>query len=158
MMTGATSIDTPVSIEHIEANSHELEASFEVMQQLRPHLRDRARYVAQVNAQRDQGYRLLAARRDHEIVGLAGYRLLDNLLYGRFVYVDDLVVSAALQRSKIGQRLLDAVRTQAILLDCQHLVLDTGLHMPLAQRFYFRQGLLAKGMHFVESLAEDVRS
>jgi hypothetical protein len=27
--------------------------------------------------------------------------------------------------------------------------------MPLAQRFYFRNGLLAKGMHFVESLAHD---
>jgi hypothetical protein len=25
--------------------------------------------------------------------------------------------------------------------------------MPLAQRFYFRNGLLARGMHFVEPLA-----
>jgi hypothetical protein len=25
---------------------------------------------------------------------------------------------------------------------------------PLAQRFYFRNGLLAKGMHFVESFAQ----
>jgi hypothetical protein len=32
--------------------------------------------------------------------------------------------------------------------------LDTGLHMALAQRFYFRQGLLAKGMHFVEPLTQ----
>jgi len=38
------------------------------------------------------------------------------------------------------------------LLGCKNFVLDTGLHMALAQRFYFRQGLLARGMHFVEAL------
>lgn len=36
--------------------------------------------------------------------------------------------------------------------NCDHFVLDTGLHMPLAQRFYFRQWLLAHGMHFTQSL------
>jgi len=31
-------------------------------------------------------------------------------------------------------------------------VLDTGLHIALAQRFYFRQGLLAHAMGFSETL------
>jgi hypothetical protein len=35
---------------------------------------------------------------------------------------------------------------------CRHFVLDTGLHMALAQRFYFRQGLLAHSMGFSETL------
>lgn len=141
-----------MDITHIEHDDQALHAAFPVMKELRPHLHDAPGFAAQVRHQREQGYRLLAAWRDQTIVGLAGYRRQDNLLYGRFVYVDDLVVSQALQRTHIGRRLLQAVRDHATASPCDHLVLDTGLHMALAQRFYFRQGLLARGMHFVEPL------
>ncbi|MDB5768431.1 MAG: Histone acetyltransferase HPA2-like acetyltransferase [Collimonas fungivorans] len=147
-------MQSQVEIKHIESDA-DLEASFSVMKELRPHLSDRTTYSAQVARQRAQGYRLLAAWRDNAIVGLAGYRLQDNLIYGRFVYVDDLVVTASLHRSRLGERLLQAARQQAVALHCRHFVLDTGLHMALAQRFYFRHGLLAKGMHFVEPLTQE---
>lgn len=48
--------------------------------------------------------------------------------------------------------LLDSVRREGSRLGCSHLVLGTGLHKPLAQHFYFREGLLAKGVHFVQQL------
>ncbi|MPQ83559.1 GNAT family N-acetyltransferase [Pseudomonas sp. MAFF 730085] len=127
-------------------------ASFDLMRVLRPHIVTQAAYLAQFARQTEQGYRLLAVCDGERIVGLAGYRELENLLYGRFIYVDDLVVSPALQRSGLGERLLNAVRDEAVQRQCDHLVLDTGLHMPLAQRFYFRQGLLARGMHFTQRL------
>lgn len=147
-------MQSEVDIKHIESDA-DLEASFPVMRELRPHLRDCTTYAAQIAQQRTQGYRLLAAWRGGAIVGLAGYRLLDNLLYGHFIYVDDLVVTASLHRTGVGERLLQAAKQQAVSLHCNHFVLDTGLHMALAQRFYFRQGLLAKGMHFVEPLTQD---
>lgn len=134
------------------ADPQAFEASFNLMRVLRPHLADPANYVAQLLRQTAQGYRLLAAWDAGQVVGLAGYRELENLLYGRFIYVDDLVVHPDLQRSGLGARLLDAVRAEAVQRGCAHFVLDTGLHMPLAQRFYFRQGLLAHGMHFTQSL------
>ncbi|MDY7547160.1 GNAT family N-acetyltransferase [Glaciimonas sp. CA11.2] len=126
--------------------------AFPVMQELRPHLQDAQLFTAQIERQRTQGYRLLAAYKHNEILGLAGYRLQENLIYGEFIYVDDLVVTARLQRSGVGGELLEAVRQEAIESGCAHFVLDTGLHMALAQRFYFRHGLLARGMHFVEAL------
>ncbi|MEB0010997.1 GNAT family N-acetyltransferase [Glaciimonas sp. Gout2] len=126
--------------------------AFPIMQELRPHLQDAQLFTAQIERQRTQGYRLLAAYKHNEILGLAGYRLQENLIYGEFIYVDDLVVTARLQRSGVGGELLEAVRQEAIGSGCAHFVLDTGLHMALAQRFYFRHGLLARGMHFVEAL------
>ncbi|QHD01084.1 GNAT family N-acetyltransferase [Pseudomonas sp. S04] len=141
----------PYTFQHLD-DPQALAASFALMGVLRPHLNDQDRYVAQLVRQAEQGYRLLAAQEGERLVGLAGYRELENLLYGRFIYVDDLVVSPELQRSGVGAQLLNAVREQAVQRDCDHLVLDTGLHMPLAQRFYFRQGLLARGMHFTQSL------
>ncbi|MBV6288783.1 GNAT family N-acetyltransferase [Pseudomonas aegrilactucae] len=139
------------SLQHLE-DTRGFAASFDVMRVLRPQVTDVAAYVAQLLRQAEQGYRLLAACDGEQVVGLAGYRLLENLLYGRFIYVDDLVVSPALQRSGLGAQLLGAVREEAVQHGCDHFVLDTGLHMPLAQRFYFRQGLLARGMHFTQRL------
>lgn len=124
------------------------------MRVLRPHLSDPDAYVAQLSRQTRQGYRLLAISNGQGMVGLAGYRELENLIYGRFIYVDDLVISPQLQGSGVGATLLNAVREEAVRRGCDHFVLDTGLHMALAQRFYFRQGLLARGMHFTEKLSE----
>ena len=80
------------------------------------------------------------------------YRLQENLLYGRFVFVDDLVVQQEFRRDGVGARLLSVARAYARETSCRHFVLDTGLHMALAQRFYFRQGLLAHAMGFSETL------
>jgi GNAT superfamily N-acetyltransferase len=143
---------TSITLRHLETPEAWKEA-FDIMKQLRPHLTDAGAFCAQLRQQREEGYRLLASYDESgAMLGLAGYRTQTNLLYGRFVYVDDLVVSSDLQRSGIGARLLDAVRQVARDTQCRHFVLDTGLHMSLAQRFYYRNGLLAKGMHFVESL------
>jgi len=140
------------TLQHLE-DEPALRASFDLMRVLRPHLRDPAAYSTQLLRQVAQGYRLLGAWQGLTLVGLAGYREMENLIYSRFIYVDDLVVSPDLQRSGLGAKLLNGVRDEAVRRQCNQLVLDTGLHMALAQRFYFRQGLLAHGMHFTQTLS-----
>jgi ribosomal protein S18 acetylase RimI-like enzyme len=129
-------------------------AGFELMRELRPHLTDETAFGEQIARQYTHGYRLLGAYIGERIVGLIGYREMENLLYGRFVYVDDLVIDTGERQRGLGAFLITAARNDATRLGCQHLVLDTGLHMALAQRFYFRQGLLARGMHFVQALKQ----
>lgn len=144
--------------EHVEFQLMETVAdcmvSFDIMRQLRPHLTDASAFAGQVQRQRENGYHLLAAREHGRVIGLAGYRLTENTLYGRFIYVDDLVVDASLQRRRLGEQLLEQVRQAARALGYRYLVLDTGMHMALAQRFYFRQGLLPLGMHFSQDLSQ----
>ncbi|MFT4268854.1 MAG: GNAT family N-acetyltransferase [Xenophilus sp.] len=127
-------------------------ACFDVMHELRPHLSDAAAFAAQACRQARQGYRLLAAWQGGQVMGLAGYRVQENLLYGRFFYVDDLVAVASARRQGLGGLLIEALREEAQRQDCAHLVLDTALGNALAQRFYFRQGLLPKGLHFSQAL------
>ena len=147
-------MDTSITFRHLDSPDDWTRA-FDIMKELRPHLIDAQSFCAQMRRQREESYRLLAACDDEgAILGLAGYRTQTNTLYGRFVYVDDLVVTSRLQRSGIGAGLLDKVREIARHSRCAHFVLDTGLHMALAQRFYYRNGLLAKGMHFVEPLVQ----
>jgi GNAT superfamily N-acetyltransferase len=128
-------------------------AAFPVMRQLRPHLTDADRFLARVRRQQHDGYHLLAAWQDDTVVGLAGWRVLENLIRGRFCYVDDLVVDADARRGRLGARLLDAVGAAARDLDLHDLVLDTGLDNALGQRFYFRYGMLARALRFAMPIA-----
>ncbi|MBJ7265079.1 MAG: GNAT family N-acetyltransferase [Burkholderiaceae bacterium] len=127
-------------------------ACFDLMHELRPHLPNAAAFAVQARRQAEQGYRLLAAWRGDRVMGLAGYRVQENLLYGRFLYVDDLVAVATARRQGLGGMLIEVLREKAQQQDCAHLVLDTALGNALAQRFYFRQGLLSKGLHFSQVL------
>jgi GNAT superfamily N-acetyltransferase len=126
----------------------ELRACFPVMQVLRPHLTDASELVARIERQAEQGYRLLAAWRDTAVIGAAGYRMQENLIRGRFCYVDDLVVAEAERRNGLGARLLDAVAIEARRAGCGRLTLDTGLDNLLGQRFYFRYGMLPASLRF----------
>jgi GNAT superfamily N-acetyltransferase len=133
-------------------SDQDYQASFNVMRELRPHLTDAAAFAAQVRRQAAQGYRLLAGWQGEYVKGLAGYRLQENLIYGRFMYVDDLVATAEARRCGLGAALINALREEARQKGCANFILDTGLANALGQRFYFRQGLLAVGMHFRQAL------
>lgn len=141
-----------IGLVHLET-SDEIRNAFPVMQQLRPHLANDADMLTRIQRmQQSDGYRLLAAVHDDQVVALAGYRIQENLIYGRFLYVDDLVTLDAERGGRLGARLLDEARRIARTNQCNKLVLDTGLANCLAQRFYFRQGLLSMALHFSETL------
>ncbi len=123
-------------------------ACFPAMAQLRPHLADAGELVARVARQHGDGYRLLAAWRGDVAIGLAGYRTAENLIHGRFLYVDDLVTLDGERRQGLGARLLDAVAEEGRRLGCARLVLDTGIDNVFAHRFYYRQGMLARALRF----------
>ena len=144
-----TDIETAPQIVHVDDPQGFMQC-FALMRELRPHLTDATAFTQQVIRQQAQGYLLLAAKQDTKVVALAGYRLQENLIYGRFIYVDDLVTSPDLRGQRLGEQLMDAIKAEVARQDCAYLVLDTGLGNALAQRFYFRQGFLSKGMHFVQ--------
>ena len=90
-----------ITFRHIESDG-EIAAAFPVMAQLRPQLANAEELVARVARQRQAGYRQLAAWRDGVPVALAGYRVEENLIHGRFLYLDDLVTTEAERRGGSG--------------------------------------------------------
>ncbi len=140
---------------HLESDSQIL-AAFSVMLQLRPHLKDARDFLERVRRmQQTEGYRILAIENMTNVIALAGYRLQENLIYGPFLYVDDLVTLDTARGTHCGAQLLQALQKIGKEAGCARLVLDTGLANSLAQRFYFRQGLLSGGLHFGMPLSSD---
>ena len=145
---------TPIALRLLDSEQ-DFQSAFPIMKELRPHLPDAASFIEQVGRQAEQGYRLLAAWQGDQVAGLAGYRLQENLIYGKFLYVDDLITTAHARSDGVGAALIGAVREDARRQGCAHLVLDPGLGNALGPRFYFRQGLLAAGLHFRQPLSGD---
>jgi GNAT superfamily N-acetyltransferase len=140
-----------ILLRHAETD-REIAACFPVMALLRPHLSTAEELVMRVARQRTAGYRILAAWREDLPLALAGYRIEENLIHGRFIYVDDLVTAEGERGSGMGARLLAAVAAEGKREGCTRLVLDTALDNVLAHRFYYRQGLLARALRFSRAI------
>jgi len=138
---------TDAALRHADIVSDQL-ACFAVMHELRPHLRDSDEFLERIGRAASQGYRILAAWEQGKVVALAGYRFQENLVYGPFLYVDDLVSASTERGKRWGERLLSALEDVAAHAGCARLVLDTGMANALAQRFYFRQGMLTGALRF----------
>ncbi|MES2186253.1 MAG: GNAT family N-acetyltransferase [Pseudomonadota bacterium] len=140
------------ALRHAETDG-ELRACWPVMHQLRPHLQDADGFIGRVQRMRGDRYRILAAWQGESVVALGGYHLMDNFIHGRFLYVDDLVTRDTARGCGWGARLMEEMAAIARQSGCASLVLDTALSNALAQRFYFRQGLLTRAIRFSRELA-----
>jgi ribosomal protein S18 acetylase RimI-like enzyme len=132
----------------------ELSACFPVIAQLRPYLRDATDWIARASAMTPAGYRVLGVWEGERVSALAGYRVTENLIHGRFLYVDDLVAAADRRGSGLGAALLKELSIIGVGENCRRLVLDTAATNTDAQRFYNREGLTHSAIGFVKPLEQ----
>ncbi len=130
----------------------EIAACFDVMVQLRPHLR-REEFIARIQAQQAQGYQLAYRRMGSKVVAAAGFRLLENLAWGRFLYVDDLDTDAAHRSQGHGDAMMNWLMAHARAAGCAELHLDSGVQRFGAHRFYLARRMDITSHHFAMKLA-----
>jgi GNAT superfamily N-acetyltransferase len=138
----------------IAATDAEIAACYPVMRQLRPHVVE-SEFAARVREYGENGYKLVYLEDGDEPVAVAGIRIGENLAWGRFLYVDDLVTAADRRSEGYGTRLLAWIRDYACEAGCVQLHLDSGMQRVDAHRFYEREGVKIAGFHFAETLSSD---
>jgi len=121
---------------------------------LRPAL-DFGRYAAQVQRQRQQGYRIIATPADGRMVSVAGFRCLEYLFSGKTLYIDDLSTLAEYRGRGYASALLDWIFAHAAALDCDAVHLDSGHTRHSAHRLYLDKGFRITSHHFSKSLRAD---
>ena len=129
----------------------EIKACFEVMSELRPHLK-KEEFASLIRHMETEGYRLVYVESEGKVAALAGYRIYTNLFMGKHLYVDDLVTATDERSRGHGKHLLDWLRDIAIKEDCRFLHLDSGTQRGRAHKFYFEQGMTIASYHFCEEL------
>jgi GNAT superfamily N-acetyltransferase len=129
----------------------EISATFPVMRQLRSHLAE-DEYLRMIKRMQRLGYRLAAATESGEVRCVAGYRIVEFLAYGKFLYVDDLVTAEDARSGGCGRRMLDWLAGVAREEGAGSLQLDSGVLRHEAHRFYFREGMKISSYHFSVTL------
>jgi len=131
----------------IAQTEQDLLCCYPVIAQLRPHL-NQQQFIEQVQRQQKEGYRLAYLVERQTVQAAAGYRVLEMLSRGRFLYVDDLVTTSESRSMGYGEKLMKFLLQEARLEGCQLLDLDSGVQRHGAHRFYFQQGMSIASYHF----------
>jgi GNAT superfamily N-acetyltransferase len=126
-----------------------------VMRELRTHLHNAERFVERVQRQQDEGYLLAFLETEHEVRAVAGYRVLEALFSGKYLYVDDLVTREADRSRGYGGQLFDWLMEQARGRGCESLELDSGVQRFDAHRFYLLKRMNITSYHFRLKLSHD---
>ncbi|MGE0080502.1 MAG: GNAT family N-acetyltransferase [Thiohalomonadaceae bacterium] len=126
----------------------EITACYPVMRELRPHIAEHE-FLPRVRSQQAAGYQLAFVEEQGEVVAVAGFRRGENLAWGRFLYVDDLVTASTCRSRGHGAHLLAWLKRTAAEHGCAQLHLDSGIQRKDAHRFYEREGMSVSSLHFV---------
>ena len=130
-----------------------IRACYPVMAQLRPHLQEAA-FMAQVQRQMaNHDYRLAYLPHEGQVAAVSGFRFVENLAWGRALYVDDLVTSSSARQLGLAGQLLDHLIGLAQEAGCQQFHLDSGVQRHDAHRLYLGRKLQISSHHFSLELA-----
>lgn len=125
-----------------------IRAAWPLVAQLRPHL-DADALVAQLQRQSGEGgFHAHVLYADGAPRAYAGWRVHENLVYGRHMYVDDLVTDETARSRGYGKAMLDWLKAEAQRHGCARLQLDSGTWRKDAHAFYLREGLRIEAFHF----------
>jgi GNAT superfamily N-acetyltransferase len=135
----------------LASSDEDLDRCFPVMLELRPHLA-RSTFVQQVRRQEQRGYQLASLDADGQVRAVAGFRLLECLAAGKFLYVDDLVTRSSDRSQGYGEALFQWLIDYAKAHHCEQLSLDSGVQRFAAHRFYLRHRMDITSHHFALKL------
>ncbi|MDP8926152.1 MAG: GNAT family N-acetyltransferase [Actinomycetota bacterium] len=125
--------------------------TFAVMRQLRTHVIE-GEYLVTTKRLRHSGYRMAAIVEAGEVRYIAGFRIVEFLAHGKFLYVDHLVAAESARSEGHGKRMLDWLTGVAREEGCRSLQLDSGVQRHEAHRFYFQQETKISGNRFSKAI------
>jgi GNAT superfamily N-acetyltransferase len=91
-------------------------------------------------------------------VGVSGYWIGTKLWCGKYLEIDNLVVSAKVRSKGVGKMIFDYLSEKAQQEECSMVSLDSYTSNFKAHKFFYNEGFAPKGFHFINILdAEKIR-
>ena len=132
-------------------SSEEIEACWEVVHALRPHLQKEA-FLKEVMEMMIDGYQMIYIKEDDITVAFAGFRNMHMLHSGKIIYIDDLSTLPQYRGKGYAGKLLDYVHKLAKETGKMAVHLDSGYQRNDAHRLYLNNGYQLASHHFVKEL------
>ena len=131
----------------LASTDDEIQACYSVMAELRPHVTPEE-FLERIRRQMELANYRLSCVIDGTVKAVAGFRISENLAWGKFLYVDDLVSSSEERSKGYGGLLFDWLVDYARQHNCDQFHLDSGVQRFRAHRFYLLKRLEIQAHHF----------
>ena len=100
-------------------------------------------------------YKQIALFENEICVGMTGFWFGTKLWTGKYLEIDNFVVHPEYRKKGIGKLMTDYIATKAAELNCTCIVLDAFTRNFEAHRFYYNQGYVPRGFHFIKTIDEN---
>ena len=122
-----------------------------LINQLNPGL-NKEDYARMLREMLKQGYRMVAVFDEERCVGLSGFWIGTKLYCDKYLEPDNVVIDKEYRSKGIGKLLLDWLEIEARKNSCRMLMLDAYSENFAGHKFYFREGFILRGFHFLKKL------
>jgi GNAT superfamily N-acetyltransferase len=116
---------------------------------------DLARYRTLLSQMLPQGYRMVGAFVQGRCIGLSGFWIGTKLYSGKYLEIDNFVIDQTQRSAGIGKLLTQWLEQEARRRQCETVMLDAYTVNTEAHRFYFREGYVIKGFHFLKDVRQN---
>lgn len=90
-----------------------------------------------------------------DCIGISGFWLGNKLWCGKYLELDNIVVSNKHRSRGVGKLLFDFLNQKAIEENCTMLSLDSYTTNYKAHKMFYNEGFAPRGFHFIKILNED---
>ena len=102
-----------------------------------------------------KNYKQVAVFDGDTCVGLSGFWFATKLWTGKYIEIDNFIVHPDYRKKGIGKLLTQFIDEKAKELNCTCIVLDAFTGNFEAHRFYYNQGYVPRGFHFIKTIEEN---
>lgn len=129
----------------------EMLANYELLLEVYPNLK-MEEYDRELNDMLPHNYGQVGVYLDNECVGLTGFWIGTKLWCGKYLELDNVVISSKKRSNGIGKVLFDFMTEMAKNEGCSMLALDSYTTNFKAHKFFYNQDFVPKGFHFINIL------
>lgn len=102
-----------------------------------------------------KSYKQVAVFDGETCIGLSGFWFGTKLWTGKYIEIDNFIVHPEYRKKGIGKLLTQFIDEKAKELNCTCIVLDAFTGNFEAHRFYYNQGYVPRGFHFIKTIDEN---
>lgn len=132
----------------------EMRAQFPIMQHLYPKM-TQEKYQSFLEDMISKSYKQVAVFDGDMCVGLTGFWFGTKLWTGKYIEIDNFIVHPDYRKKGIGKIISEFIDMKALELNCTCIVLDAFTGNFPAHRFYYNQGYVPRGFHFIKTIDEN---
>jgi GNAT superfamily N-acetyltransferase len=132
----------------------EILSQIEMIKFLYPNM-TKERYESFLSDMVPKDYKQVAVFNEDKCIGLTGFWFGTKLWTGKYLEIDNFIVHPDYRKNGIGKLLTNFIDEKAKELKCTCVVLDAFTINFDAHRFYYNQGYVPRGFHFIKTIDEN---